>query len=249
MSDLTAEQFQLAVAAAIEGVENLYRQVDLLIAKLREQLAEDPEPLTLIRGTLGKSGKEDSKRVVVRYEYGALFSPATDDEEDLDDEDDEDDDPEDEDVDEAVASTSKGTRKGGRYEIVAGQPLLAVRIGMFDPRKRTSFAPEVQFAVMSDWGLGDSTSQADDRVSLQSYMLRRVTRALADRTGMPSGTRVKTSAAARSIAGASKGKSRKLTCALPAGVEAVPLYSINNAEALEKLADRIKAMWSAVNGR
>jgi hypothetical protein len=248
MSDLTAEQFQLAVAAAIEGVENLYRQVDLLIAKLREQLAEDPDPLTLIRGTLGKSGKEDSKRVVVRYEYGALFFPATDDEEDLDDEDDEDDDLEDEDVDDSVASKSKRKRKGGRYEIVAGQPLLAVRIGMFDPRKRTSFAPEVQFAVMSDWALGDSTSQADDRFSLQSYMLRRVTRALADRTGMTSGTRIKTSAAARSITGVTKGKSRKLTCALPAGVEAVPLYSINNGEALEKLADRIKAMWSSVNG-
>ena len=48
MSDLTAEQFQLAVAAAIEGVENLYRQVDLLIAKLREQLAEDPDSLTRV---------------------------------------------------------------------------------------------------------------------------------------------------------------------------------------------------------
>lgn len=248
MSDLTAEQFQLAVAAAIEGVENLYRQVDLLIAKLREQLAEDPDPLALIRGTLGKSGKEDSKRVVVRYEYGALFEPATEDEEDLDDEDDEDDDSEDEDVDDSVASKSQKKRKGRRHEIVAGQPLLAVRIGMFDPRKRTSFAPEVQFAVMSGWALGDSTSQADDRFTLQSYMLRRVTRALADRTGMPSGTRIKTSAAARSISGTSKGKSRKLTCALPAGVEAVPLYSINNAEALEKLADRIKAMWSSVNG-
>ena len=131
---------------------------------------------------------------------------------------------------------------------MAGQPLLAVRIGMFDPRKRASFVPEVQFAVMSDWALGDSTSQVDDRFSLQSYMLRRVSRALADRSGTPSGTRIKTSAAARSIAGATKGKSRKLTCALPAGVEAVPLYSINNAEALEKLADRIKAMWSSVNG-
>ena len=113
MSDLTAEQFQLSVAAAIEGVENLYRQVDLLIAKLREQLAEDPDPLKLIRGTLGKSGKEDSKRVVVRYEYGALFEPATDDEEGLDDEDDEDDDSEDEDADDAVDSSRRGSARAG----------------------------------------------------------------------------------------------------------------------------------------
>lgn len=249
MSDLTAQQFQEAVAAAIEGVENLYRQVDLLIAKLREQLAEEPDPLKLVRGTLGKSGKEDSKRVVVRYEYGALFEPATGDDEDLDDEDDVvDDDAEDEDVDDSVGSKSKGKHKGGGHEIVAGQPLLAVRIGMFDPRKRASFTPEVQFAVMSDWALGDSAAQPDDRFRLQSYMLRRVARALADRTGAPKASRIKTNAAARSTSGASKGKSRKLSCALPAGVEAFPLYSINNAEALETLADRIKAMWSSVNG-
>ncbi len=247
MSDLTAEQFQLSVAAAIEGVENLSRQVDLLLAKLREQLAEDPDPLKLIRGTLGKAGKEDSKRVIVRYEYGALFEPA-DDEEGLDEEDDEDDDSEDEDADDAVDSQSKGKRKGGRHEVVAGQPLLAVRIGMFDPRKRASFTPEVQFAVMSDWALGDSATQPEERFRLQPYMMRRVARALADRTGTPSGTRIRTSAAARSASGATKGKSRKLTCALPAGVVGVPLYSINNAETLEKLADGIKTMWSSVNG-
>ena len=248
MSDLTAEQFQVSVAAAIEGVENLYRQVDLLIAKLREQLAEDPDPLKLIRGTLGKAGKEDSKRVIVRYEYGALFEPA-DDEEGLDEEeDDEEGDSEDEDADDAVESQSKGKRKGRRHEVVAGQPLLAVRIGMFNPRKRASFAPEVQFAVMSEWALGDSPTQPEDRFRLQPYMMRRIARALADRTGTPSATRIRTNAAARSANGTAKGKSRKLTCALPAGVESVPLYSINNAEALEKLADRIKAMWSSVSG-
>ena len=68
-SELTSEQFRAAVAAAISGVEHLYREVDLLIARLHEELAEEPEPLTLKRGTLGKAGKEDSKRVVVRYEY------------------------------------------------------------------------------------------------------------------------------------------------------------------------------------
>jgi hypothetical protein len=53
MSDLTREKFQAAVAAAIAGVEQLYREVDLLIARLREELAEEPEPLVLKRGTLG----------------------------------------------------------------------------------------------------------------------------------------------------------------------------------------------------
>jgi hypothetical protein len=118
---------------------------------------------------------------------------------------------------------------------------------MFDPRKQASFEPEVQFAVMSDWTLGDSAAQPDDRFTVQSYMLRRVARALAHRTGTPNGSRIRTSAAGRSTSGAHEGKNRKLSCSVPASVEAVPLYAINSAEALEKIADKMKAMWNSVN--
>lgn len=248
MSDLTRDQFQAAVAAAIAGVEQLYREVDLLIARLREELAEEPEPLVLKRGTLGKAGKEDSKRVVVRYEYGALFEPAAD-----DDEPDEDDDLDDEDADEDEddqPAGSKAKRKGrkGRHEIVASQPLLAVRIAMFDPRKRASFEPQIQFAVMSEWALGDTPVQPEDRFTLQAYMLRRVARALADRAGVANGARIRTSAAARGGTGLQKGKSRKLSCSLPAGVQTVPLYSIDSTQALESLSEQMKQMWISVTG-
>lgn len=245
MNDLTQEQFQTAVAAAISGVEHLYRQVDLLIARLRERLADEPEPLALKRGTLGKAGKQDSKRVVVRYEYGALFEPAADDPEEDDEEDAEEDD---EAEDDEAATGVKGKSKRRPYEIVATQPLLAVRIAMFDPRKKADFEPQVQFAILSDWSLGDAPTQADDRFRLQSYMLRRVARALADRTGPANGLRVRTNAAARQVSGSAKGRSRKLTCSVPAGVRAVPLYLISNAEALEKLAEEMKSMWTSVIG-
>lgn len=247
MSELTRDQFQAAVATAISGVEHLYREVDLLIVRLREELAEEPEPLALKRGTLGKAGKEDSKRVVVRYEYGALFEPAVDDDDDEDEDEDvdEEDGDDDDEIGEPAASKSKGKGKRRRHEIIAGQPLLAVRIAMFDPRKKASFEPQIQFAVMSEWVLGEATSQPEDRFTLQSYMLRRVARALTDRTGAPAGTRVKTSAAARPVSGAHRGKSRKLSCALPAGVRAVPLYAVNTAEALEQLAGQMKEIWTA----
>jgi hypothetical protein len=243
MSDLTSDQFRSAVAAAISGVEHLYREVDLLVARLREHLAEEPEPLTLKRGTLGKSGKEDSKRVVVRYEYGALFEPAVEDDEDTD----EDEDAEDDDArDGSQVQNARGKSK--RHEIVAGQPLLAVRIGMYDPRKRANFDPQIQFAVLSDWTLGESPSQPEERFTLQSYMLKRVSRALADRVGIPKGTRIRTTAAARRGTGRQSGEDRKLSCSVPAGVEAATLYSINTGEALEKLAERMKDMWASVIG-
>jgi hypothetical protein len=249
MSDLTRDQFQAAVAAAIAGVEQLYREVDLLIARLREELAEEPEPLVLKRGTLGKAGKEDSKRVVVRYEYGALFEPAADDDElDEDDELDDEDADEDEDVEQAAGSKAKRKRRKSRHEIVASQPLLAVRIAMYDPRKRAGFEPQVQFAVMSDWALGDTAAQPEDRFTLQAYMLRRVARALADRAGVANGVRIRTSAAARGGTGLQKGKSRKLSCSLPAGVQTVPLYAVDTAQALESLAEQMKQMWISVTG-
>jgi len=245
MSELTSEQFRAAVAAAISGVEHLYREVDLLIARLREELAEEPEPLALKRGTLGKAGKEDSKRVVVRYEYGALFEPAVDDDEDGDDEEDGD---EDDGPEEPAGPTGKRRGKKARHEIVAGQPLLAVRIAMFDPRKRATFEPQIQFAVMNDWALGDSPAQPDDRFTLQAYMLKRVARALAERVGIAKGTRIRTAAAARRSSGPQKGEDRKLSCALPVGVEAVSLYSIGSAEALENVAEQMKNMWVSVIG-
>jgi hypothetical protein len=242
MSDLSSEQFKAAVAAAISGVEHLYREVDLLLVSLREALAEEPEPLALKRGTLGKSGKQGSKRVVVRYEYGALFEPAADDDDAADDDEEGD---EDEDADEPNA---KAGRKGKtkRHEVVATQPLLAVRIAMYDPRKRGEFEPQVQFAVLSDWALGDTPAQPDDRFTLQSYMLKRVSRALADQVGVGKGTRIRTTAAARPSSGPRKGKDRRLSCSVPAGVEAASLYSIVNAEALQRVADRMKEMWTSV---
>jgi hypothetical protein len=242
MSDLTSEQFRAAVAAAISGVEHLYREVDLLITRLREELAEEPEPLTLKRGTLGKSGKEDSKRVVVRYEYGALFEPAIAEGEDAEDDDDEDD----EDGPERLTAGRKAKAK--RHEIVAGQPLLAVRIAMYDPRKRADFDPQMQFAVLSDWGLGEAPAPPDDRFTLQSYMLKRVARSLADRVGIAKGTRIRTTAAARRSTGREKGEDRRLSCSVPAGVEAVSLYSLSSSEALEKVAERMKEMWMSVIG-
>jgi hypothetical protein len=203
-----------------------------LLAGLRESLAGEPEPLKLKRGTMGKSGKANSKRVVVRYDYGALFEPAPDDEEDVEDEDerDEDDTPE-----EPPLRAGRGRSRRAQYEVAPTQPLLAVRIGMYEPGKKSSFEPQVQFAVMSEWSLGDQPNQPDDRFMLQSLMLKRVSRSLSDREGIAHGARIRTDARARRSS-VQKGEDKKLSCTLPKGVEAVSLYSLDSGEALERLA-------------
>jgi hypothetical protein len=91
-------------------------------------------------------------------------------------------------------------------------------------------------------------AQPDDRFTLQSCMLKRVSRSLTDRVGIAKVARIRTTAAARRSSGPQKGEDRRLSCSLPAGVETVSLYSIGSADALEKVADRMKQMWSSVIG-
>ena len=243
MNELTREQFRAAVAGGIFGLEHLYREVAHLVARLREALAQEPEPLALNRGTFGKSGKEGFS-FVVRYDYSLLFEPAVEDDDDSEDEEEGDEDDETE-----KSPSAAGKKRGNRrlHQLIASQPLLAVRIAMYDPRRREAFEPQIEFAVMTDWVLGDPPARPDDRFMLEPSMLKRVARALAERVGVEKGTRIRTTATARRTGGGQKGKLR-LSCSLPAGVEAGSLYSIDSDEALERVAERMKGMWTSVIG-
>lgn len=243
MDEITREQFASAVSAAISSVHHLYREVDRLIAGLRDTLAEEPSPLTSIRGTLGKAGR-DPGRLVMRNEYGALFKPAAQDE-DEGEEDDEDEGEEEADEDAEDAAHRAKSSKARTPDIAADQPLLAMRIGLYDASKPDAFEPQIEYAVMSDWAIGNATAvRPGDRFLLQRYMLRRIPRALATSAGVPKGGRLVTRSAARRVAGRKKGEDRRLSCRLPCGVEIVPLYSLNSAEKLDGLAHSMKAMWT-----
>jgi hypothetical protein len=240
MSDITREQFASAVAAAISSVQHLYREVDRLIVGLRDALAKEPNPLAPMRGTLGKGGR-DQTRLVVRNEYGALFGPLAAAEDDVEDDDE---DLEEETDDTEDEETSKAARKRTPAEIASDQPLLAIRIAMYDPHKREAFEPKIEYAVMSDWVLGNSVSTPGQRFVLARYMLRRIPRALAASGDVAKGGRLPTRAAVKRVVGAKKGNDRRLSCRLRMGADTVPLYSLENAEELEHLAKRMKQMWA-----
>jgi hypothetical protein len=150
MSDITREQFASAVEAAISSVHHLFREVDRLIVGLRESLAEEPNPLTLVRGTLGKSGR-DPTRLVMRNEYGALFAPVAADEEVDEDEEDVEEETEDEDG-------AQGHHKSSPVEIAADQPLLGILVALYDPHKQNAFEPQVKYAVMNAWTVGSGAA-------------------------------------------------------------------------------------------
>lgn len=242
MSNISREQFASAVDAAISSVHHLFREVDRLIVGLRESLAEEPSPLTLVRGTLGKSGR-DPARLVMRNEYGALFAPVP-----ADDEIDEDE----EDVEEE-ADDEEGMQahhKSSPVEIAADQPLLGILVALYDSHKQNTFEPQIKYAVMNGWtvGTGVAPKPGESIVLTAKYMLRRIPRALAASGGVAKGGRLPTRATAKRLAGDKKGKrkghDRELSCRLPMGVESVPLYSLDNAEELDRLANSIKRMWA-----
>ena len=245
---ITREQFASAVASAISSVHHLYHEVDRLITGLRESLAEEPESLNPIRGTFGKSGR-DQTRLIIRNEYGALFASMLNDEDGGDENEDDAEDEGDE-----VKTNIPVPRVASALppEIASSQPLLAVRVVMYDPQKQRSFEPQIQYAVMSKWTVGKGIWTPDQRFLLFKSMLRRIPRALAEGASLSKGARIITKAKVTSVVGSKRGSKRgderQLGCQLPSGVETVALYSLDAAEELDRLARSMKAMWSkAVN--
>jgi hypothetical protein len=237
MSGVKREEFASAVAAALSSVHHLYREIDRMLAGLRDMLAEPPESLMPMRGTITKVGK-DQTRLIIRNEFGALFAATTNDEIDVEEEEEESED----DVDEAdEEETPARRRKRPPAEIAPDQPLLAVRVAVYDPQKQGTLEPQIQYAVMSEWAAGKNGPAPGERFTLARYMLRRVPRSLS--SVQAKGARIVTRARVKGVLGKAK-DDRRLSCRLPEGVESVPLYSLENAQALEDLVRKMKAMWS-----
>jgi hypothetical protein len=237
VSKLTRDEFRMAVAAAVSSVHHLYRELDRLMLSLRETLGEEPSPL-VVRGSSGKAGR-DPGRLVVRNEYGLLFGARPEEEDDT--EDDEEDDEVDDEEESAAPSVPHWRR---RPEIAADEPLLAVRLVIYDPHKGDALEPQVQYAVMQDWSVGGQQRPPGQTFKMHKHMLRRVARVLGTSIGLPRGAKVTTGAAVMGVQGAKGKRERRLACVLTMGVEVVPLYTLDSTSALKDVAASMKRMWA-----
>ncbi len=188
---------------------------------------------------MARSGR-DQTRLVVRNEYGVLFTPQVSDDEDSDEADEDDEDLEEE-SDEEITRARKRTPA----EITADQFLLAVRIALYDPQKQEAFEPHVAFGVMGEWAVGGQAFAPDQRFLLARYMLRRIPKVLAGAETLSKGTRLQTAAGVKGAGSGKRTAGRRLSCRLPTGVETVPLYSLDSADELDRLAQRMKDMWTS----
>ena len=244
MSDTTREEFASAVAATISSVQHLYREVARLIEDLRDALGEEPGALIRVRGSADGKSRLNPRGFVIRDAYGVLFKPAVSDEEVDAAEDDE------EDADAESDDSGRGGT-GRPVELVADQPLMAVRVVLYDPRKRDDIEPQIQFGVMSDWRVGSGEATEGQRFILDRAMLRRVPLSLGAAVGSGQTRRLQTDATVKRVEGTKHKKGsrdRNLSYQLPVGVETEPLYSLDSAEELRKLAARVRAMWAKTNG-
>ena len=246
MSDITREGFASAVAATIASVHHLYREVARLNVELREALSEEPGALISVRGSSFGKPRVNPTRFVIRDAYGVLFKPVVSDEEMDTAEDDE---------EEPDTETDSGGTRSHPVELMADQPLLAVRVVLYDPRKLgrdDEVEPQILFGVMSDWKV-DSDEAKTEQFTLDRSMLRRVPLSLRAGGGTGHASRLQTNASVKSVkhvVGAKHKKikkNRKLSCQLPVGVETEPLYSLDSPEELNKLVGRIRTMWAKAN--
>ena len=107
------------------------------------------------------------------------------------------------------------------------------------------------FGVMSDWRVGSGEATEGQRFILDRAMLRRVPLSLGAAVGSGQTRRLQTDATVKRVEGTKHKKGsrdRKLSYQLPVGVETEPLYSLDSAEELRKLAARVRAMWAKTNG-
>lgn len=239
MAPLKREEFASAVATTLSSVHHLYREIHRLIGALRDGLAESPDPLVFFGGTAARSGR-DQGRLVVRNDYTLLFKPV-DESEEIEDEEEEADDS-DEDVDSAPR------RRRHPALINSTDVLLAVGISVYDPRGAGSFEPHLSYAALSEWSVGNRPSAKSGTFVVNRYMLRRIPKAVMT-AGLQPGIRVQTTASVRSGNGRGGSADRRLSAVLPAGVEVVPLFELDDAQALDKVVQNAKEMWRRVAAR
>ena len=205
MSDITREGFTSAVAATIASVHHLYREVARLNVELREALSEEPSALISVRGSSFGKPRVNPTRFVIRDAYGVLFKPVVSDEEMDTAEDDE---------EEPDTETDSGGTRSRPVELVADQPLLAVRVVLYDPRKLgrdDEVEPQIQFSVMFDWKVDSDEATDGQQFTLDRSMLRRVPLSLGAGVGTGHASRLQINASVKSVKHVVGAKHKKIS--------------------------------------
>ncbi len=240
MDKFTPQQFADSVRTAIGTVDHLFTQLDQLDAALRTSLTSEPQPLSVLTTTTTRRCKRSQYFRKNRFDYCALYKANADDSEE---------DPEEEDELEtdldADDETEKTSKKKKVIEFMPGDPLLAVRTLVYDPKLPDGLQPHIFYAALTDWRCGSklTTPKAGASFRLRRSMSWRILRAIDHRTSIPPDKRLHTNAIVVGRGSGAKNVERRLSARLLGPIRSVKLYDLDGTNAVGQLAADMKAHW------
>ncbi len=231
---LNQEQFRITIAQAVDGVLNVYHEVDAMLRELAQALgADEPRFKTLVKRLVPGAGKNPDARVLRDYDAW-VFSPV-DAEEEEDDEEDEDDDGEDEED-----GSSRKSKKA--LTVPAGSGVVLARVAIYD-RGSSAFEPHLLIASLKNWQVtGDAAPGTPIRIGRGRF--RKLLR-IVDGHRWAAGKLVNTIKTQIPVQpmGQPKGK-HTLLCDLAAAPERRPLFKVTPAT-IQEIAREVRLAWGA----
>jgi hypothetical protein len=167
---MTELEFRQAVAAAVRGVLNVYREADALLRELAEAFAATEASFGVVakRITPGVSRRSPDARYLRSY-LATVLAPRTADAEVLGDAGDDDDEDGEED---------EGEERPTKVVIVpTGGSLVVTRVAIYDPDQAEGFEPNLRVTVLSNCRAASQDVAADAAFRVRRSLFRRIVRA------------------------------------------------------------------------
>jgi hypothetical protein len=227
MSEITREQFAQAVTATLRTVRHLHRELAKVYDELRDALEIEPSMLRQIVSPtdLKNRVRGEMKRPGLSEVYTAMFAESLD-------------------GDEGEEEDADDSEKPSRNVLTLqpDQPVLAVKIMLLDNRSDTGSEPQILYTVLTDWRVGQHGDRPKE-IKVRRYMTRRIPNIVDP--GLVETTRSSVRTRASVLGGKGQGN-RSLYCRVAAPVQSVAIYTLDGAQAVEKLAADILNLWQRV---
>jgi hypothetical protein len=250
--NLTREQFRIALADAVVGVLNVYREVDAMVRELGTVLGDgSPRFAPIVKRLVPGVGRKNPDARYLREYIAAVYAPVDAMEEEDPDEDDEEDGEGDEEEGEGEGGSDEEEGAVARsakqpLTIKAGSGIIVARATIYDratyDRATPAFEPNLVVAALTRCRI-DVDVAPGTPFKVARWRFKRILRAL-DRHRWVAGKPLDTNVPAQ-IVGGPKTK-HKLTFDLPNPLKPLPLFEVT-PEQLRAIAAIVRKEWSAAS--
>lgn len=230
---LTREQFRVAVADAVAGVINVYREVDTMLRELAGALAKGEPAFSLAKRVVPGAHRKNPDARYLRDYVSNFYVPL--------DADDDDEDPDEEEEGEGEEEEEDESRKKKVLMLKAGGGIVIATAAVYD-RNASAFEPTLLVGALTRCRTEpDAPPGAVFRVPRPR--LKNIVRAASAFGG---GTGKFQTGAVVTIEGQAKSKAKhKLVFDVPQALQRYPLFDVTPA-LIETIAQGVRSAWASV---